>query len=76
MTSKKHDNKKKDNLSLPDKNVVGGYFSFREQNRWPDRNFHLAPDKNSYPLTDQNLSLAENTKEAISARLEFLSGAR
>ena len=52
MTSKKDDHKNKDNLSMPDKNVAGGYFSFREQKCWPDRNFYLAPDKNSYPLTD------------------------
>ena len=73
MTSKKDYQKNKDNLSLPDENVAGGYFSYSKQNSWPDRNFYLAPDKNSYPLTDQNLNLAENT---ISARLEFLSGAR
>ena len=56
--------------------VAEGYFSFSNQNSLPDKNFYLAPDKNSYPLTDQNLNLAENTREAISARLEFLSGAR
>ena len=76
MTSKKDDHKNEDNLRLLDKNVAGGYFSFSEHNSWPDKIFYLAPDKNSYPLTDQNLNLAENTKEAISARLEFLSGAR
>ena len=76
MPSKKDDHKNKDNLSLQDKNVAGGYFSLSKQNSWPDKIFYLAPDKNSYPLTDQNLNLAENTKEAISARLEFLSGAR
>ena len=76
MTSKKDDHKNKDNLSLPDKNIAGGYFSFSKQNSWPDINFYLPPDKNSYLLTDQNFNLAENTKEAISARLEFLSGAR
>ena len=52
MPSKKDDHKNKDNLSLPDKNVAGGYFSFSEQNSWPDKKFYLAPDKNSYPLTD------------------------
>ena len=39
MTSKKDDHKNKDNLSLQDKNVAEGYFSFSEQNSWPDRNF-------------------------------------
>ena len=51
-TSKKDDHKNKDNLNLQDKNVAGGYFSFSEQNSWPDKKFYLAPDKNSYPLTD------------------------
>ena len=52
MTSKKDDHKNKDNLRLPYKNVAGGYFSFSEQNSWPDKKSYLAPDKNSYPLTD------------------------
>ena len=52
MTSKKEDHKNKDNLSLPDKNVAGDYFSFSEQINWPDKNFYLAPDKNSYSLID------------------------
>ena len=76
MTSKKDYHKNKDNLKLPDKNVAGGYFSFSDQNSLPDKKIYLAPDKNSYLLTDQNLNLTENTREAISARLEFLSGAR
>ena len=76
MTSEKDGHKNEDNLRLLDKNVAGGYFSFSKQNRWPDKKFNLAPDKNSYPLTDQNSNLAENAREAISARLEFLSGAR
>ena len=76
MPSKKDDHKNKDNLSLPDKNVAGGYFSFSEQNSWPDKNFYLAPDKNSYPLPHKNSYLAESTREAVSVRLEFLSGTR
>ena len=71
MTSKKDDHKNKDNLSLQDKYLAGGYFSYSEQYSWPDKNFYLAPDKNSYPLPDKNSNLAESSREAVGTRLEF-----